>query len=147
MRSARLFLFPLLLAALSMVAASCGDSPTAPSSAPFSQTDLRVGTGAEAVAGKVLTVHYTGWLWDPAKPDQKGLQFETSRGTSSFSFRLGAGGLIEGWERGLVGMRVGGLRRLVVPPSMAYGETRNGPIPPNSTLVFEVEVLDVQDPV
>ncbi len=141
MRPLRLF----ALAALAVALTACGDdSPTAPSSGVFTQTDLVVGTGAEATNGRDLTVHYTGWLWDPSKTDAKGLQFETSRTGDPLVFTLGAGQLIEGFDRGLVGMRVGGLRRLIIPPSMAYGTTRNGPIPPNATLVFEVELLEVE---
>lgn len=126
-------------------AAGCGDSPTTPSSsAPFSQTDVRAGTGADAASGKVLTVHYTGWLYDASKTDGKGLQFETSVGGSPFMFSLGFGQVIPGWDQGLPGMKVGGLRRLVIPPSLAYGAVRNGPIPPNASLVFEIELIEVQ---
>lgn len=124
---------------------ACTDTPTSPSSyAPFSQADLTVGTGATAVSGVTVTVHYTGWLYDGSQADQKGGQFETSRGTTPFTFVLGAGQVIPGWDQGLVGMRVGGLRRLVIPPSLAYGGVRNGIIPPNATLVFEVELLEAQ---
>jgi FKBP-type peptidyl-prolyl cis-trans isomerase FkpA len=130
--------------AIAAALVSCGSSPTEPSSAPFSQTDLRAGTGTEAAAGTVLTVHYTGWLYDGSKTDGKGVQFETSVGGTPFSFTLGLGGVITGWERGLPGMKVGGLRRLVIPPSLAYGAVRNGPIPANATLVFEIELVDVQ---
>lgn len=126
-------------------AAGCGDSPTTPSSsAPFSQTDVRAGTGTDAAAGKVLTVHYTGWLYDASKTDGKGLQFETSVGGSPFMFSLGFGQVIPGWDQGLPGMKVGGLRRLVIPPSLAYGAVRNGPIPPYASLVFEIELIEVQ---
>jgi FKBP-type peptidyl-prolyl cis-trans isomerase FkpA len=104
---------------------------------------LRVGSGAEAAAGKVVSVHYTGWLYDGSKPDGKGIQFETSVGTTPFSFTLGFGQVITGWDQGLPGMKVGGVRRLVIPPSLAYGSVRNGPIPPNATLIFEVELIDV----
>jgi FKBP-type peptidyl-prolyl cis-trans isomerase FkpA len=134
-----------------LLATACGDStdssPTSPSTqptAPFSQTDLRVGTGAEAVAGRMLTVHYTGWFYDPAQAEGKGRQFETSIGRQPFAFRVGAGAVIRGWDQGLVGMRVGGQRRLVLPPGLAYGSQGQGTIPPNSTLVFDVELLDVQ---
>jgi FKBP-type peptidyl-prolyl cis-trans isomerase FkpA len=126
--------------------AGCTESPATPSnSAPFSQRDLLVGTGADASAGKQLTVHYTGWLFNASQADQKGGKFDSSRdeGRQPFSFTLGAGEVIPGWDQGLVGMKVGGLRRLVVPPSLAYGGTRNGPIPPNATLVFEVELLEI----
>jgi FKBP-type peptidyl-prolyl cis-trans isomerase FkpA len=126
-------------------AAACGDSPVAPtSSAPFSQSDLRVGTGVEATNGLLAQVHYTGWLYDPGRPESKGLRFETNVGAEQpFEFLLGAGEVIEGWDRGVAGMRVGGLRRLIIPPSLAYGSVRNGPIPAYSTLVFEVELVGV----
>jgi FKBP-type peptidyl-prolyl cis-trans isomerase len=131
-------------------AAGCGggyDAPSSPSpaSAPFSQTDLRVGTGAEAVGGRTVSVHYTGWLYAPTQPEQKGQQFDSSASRGPFSFTLGAGRVIQGWERGVPGMRVGGLRRLVIPPELAYGSQGSPPaIPPNSTLVFDVELLGVQ---
>lgn len=137
----RLFTLIVISAAL----AGCKATPTAPSTAAFSQADLRVGTGAEATSGKAITVHYTGWLYDGSKADSKGLQFETSAGRTPFSFTLGAGQVIAGWDQGLVGMKVGGSRRLVIPPSLAYGPARNGPIPPNASLVFEVELIAVED--
>ena len=133
------------LVGLSAVIAGCGGSPTSPSNnAAFGQTDLRVGTGADAVSGSRVTVNYTGWLYNASQPDQKGAQFDSSVGQTGFSFTLGAGSVIAGWERGVVGMKVGGLRRLVIPPSLAYGASRNGPIPPNATLMFEIELLNVQ---
>lgn len=130
---------------LSLAAACGGKSPTAPT-APFSSTDLRVGTGAEAVAGRTVTVNYTGWLYDPSAAESKGRQFDTSIGRGPFSFVLGAGQVIRGWDQGVVGMRVGGLRRLVIPAELAYGAqgAGNGTIPPNATLVFDVELLAVQ---
>jgi FKBP-type peptidyl-prolyl cis-trans isomerase FkpA len=130
---------------LSAFAAGCTDSPTAPSNnAPFSQTDLRVGSGANAASGGVLTVQYTGWLYDASATDQKGAQFDSSAGRTALTFTLGVGQVIAGWDQGLVGMKVGGLRRLVIPPSLGYGAVRNGPIPPNATLLFEVELIEVQ---
>jgi FKBP-type peptidyl-prolyl cis-trans isomerase FkpA len=111
---------------------------------PFSQTDLRVGTGATAVPGSRLTVNYTGWLYSATAADQKGQQFDTSIGRAPFPLVLGTGGVIRGWDQGLVGMKAGGLRRLVIPPDLAYGSAGNGPIPPNATLIFEVELLTVQ---
>ena len=122
----------------------CTSSPTAPSNyAAYSQTDLIVGTGTTAANGNIITVHYTGWLYDDSKADKKGLQFETSKGGTTFQFILGAGQVIAGWDRGVVGMNVGGSRRLILPPSMAYGANRASVIPPNATLVFEVELLQV----
>ena len=135
----------LALAACAMIGAACSDSPSSPSnSAPFSQTDIRLGTGATAAAGGTLTVHYTGWLYEASRPDQKGVQFDSSLGTEGFTFTLGAGRVIAGWDQGVAGMREGGIRRLVIPPSLAYGDSRNSSIPPSSTLVFEIELLNVQ---
>jgi FKBP-type peptidyl-prolyl cis-trans isomerase FkpA len=128
-----------------LAAAGCSESVTAPSGqAPFSQTEVRVGTGAEATTGSVITVHYAGWLYDQGKPGEKGLQFDTSVGGTPFSFILGAGQVISGWDRGVPGMKVGGTRRLVLPPSLAYGNARNGIIPPNATLIFDIELVAVQ---
>lgn len=132
-----------------VVLTGCGggsDTPSSPSTpgAPFSQTDLRAGTGAEAVNGRTLSVNYTGWLYAPTQPEQKGQQFDSSAGRAPFSFVLGAGRVIQGWERGVPGMRVGGLRRLVIPPELGYGSQSTPGIPPNSTLVFDVELLAVQ---
>jgi FKBP-type peptidyl-prolyl cis-trans isomerase FkpA len=134
-----IFVFSLVLA---LAAAACGSSsPTAPDvDVPYAQTDLRVGTGAEAAAGKRLLVNYAGWLYDAGKPDQKGQPFEAS----SYSFDLGARMVIKGWDQGLGGMKVGGVRRLIIPPSLGYGAAGNPPIPGNATLVFDVELVSVQ---
>jgi FKBP-type peptidyl-prolyl cis-trans isomerase FkpA len=137
------------LVLLGALAAGCGgdETPSSPSplGAPFSQTDLRVGNGAEAAAGRTVTVNYTGWLYSPTQPEQKGQQFDTSIGRTPFSFLVGAGRVIQGWDRGVPGMRVGGLRRLVIPPELGYGAQGAPPsIPPNATLVFDVELLSVQ---
>ncbi len=99
---------------------------------------LVVGTGPEATRGRTVVVHYTGRLTD-------GTQFDSSVGGTPFSFRLGAGEVIEGWDRGFAGMKVGGRRRLTLPPELAYGARGAPPdIPPNATLVFEVELLGVR---
>lgn len=141
----------LLIPVLGLVVllSGCGgndnNTPTAPSStttAPYSQTDLVVGTGASAAVGNTVTVSYTGWLHDSTKPDAKGTQFDSS---ASFSFPLGAGRVIRGWDQGVIGMRVGGQRRLVIPPELAYGNTSpGGAIPANATLVFDITLLNVQ---
>jgi FKBP-type peptidyl-prolyl cis-trans isomerase FkpA len=99
--------------------------------------DLQVGTGAEATPGHQVTVHYTGTLTDGQKFDSS-----VDRG-QPFKFMLGGGQVIRGWDEGVAGMRVGGKRRLVIPPQLGYGSRGIGPIPPNSTLVFEVELLKV----
>lgn len=120
------------------------DSPTGPGTA-FVQTDLRAGSGVPALTGYKVSVYYTGWLYDASRPDGKGLQFETNVGAEApFTFILGVGQVIPGWDSGLLNMRVGGLRRLVIPPSLAYGSARSGPIPANATLVFEVELISAE---
>lgn len=109
--------------------------------------DLRAGVGELARSGTQLIVHYTGWLYEPKALGYRGKKFDSSRDRGQpFTFRLGEGRVIKGWEAGILGMQVGGLRRLVIPPEMAYGsrDIGNGLIPPNSTLVFEVELLGVE---
>ncbi|MEO8936113.1 MAG: FKBP-type peptidyl-prolyl cis-trans isomerase [Burkholderiaceae bacterium] len=109
-------------------------------------TDVKEGSGKEAVAGKTVVVHYTGWLYDTSKPDNKGTKFDSSRDRGDpFDFPLGAGHVIKGWDQGVAGMKVGGQRTLVIPPEMGYGARgAGGVIPPNATLVFDVELLDVK---
>jgi len=109
--------------------------------------DTTVGTGAEAVKGKVVVVHYTGWLYEPGLPDKKGKKFDSSVDKKSpFSFPLGKGSVIRGWDEGVAGMHVGGKRTLVIPPDMAYGSRgAGGVIPPDATLMFDVELLAVKD--
>lgn len=139
----RLRLSILFVSAL-LLAAGCGSEITAPSTAPYSQTELHIGSGAEATVGTVVTVNYTGWLYDRTKIDNKGIQFDSSTNVGPFAFALGQGQVIQGWDRGVPGMKIGGIRRLVIPPSLAYGAARFGPIPPDATLVFDIELVDVQ---
>ena len=134
----------MVAVALLGAVAGCSDSLTGPSTtAPYSQLELRIGSGAEAVTGSIVTVNYTGWLYDPSKPDLKGLQFDSSVGLTPLVFQLGVGGVIQGFDRGVTGMKVGGARRVVIPPSLGYGATRNNSIPPYSSLVFDIELVEV----
>ena len=144
MKLIRAFQVAFTLILLVVAVAGCSNTPVSPSSAPFSQTDLRVGSGTAAVTGSTMTVQYTGWFYDASKADKRGVQFDTSIGRTALTFTLGAGSVVQGWEQGLVGMSVGGLRRLVIPPSLAYGSSRYATVPPNTTLVFDIELLDVQ---
>ena len=113
--------------------------------AGLEKIDVVEGQGAEARAGNVV-VHYTGWLHDPAKPDGHGRKFDSSHDRREpFQFRLGAGQVIRGWDEGVAGMKVGGKRTLIIPPEMGYGSRgAGGVIPPNATLVFDVELVDVK---
>jgi FKBP-type peptidyl-prolyl cis-trans isomerase FkpA len=133
----------LSLAAMLITIGCSGSNTAAPSTSngTFTQTDLVVGTGATANTGSVATVTYNGWLYDTSKVDGKGTFFD---GGTGFSFTLGAGQVIAGWDQGVVGMRVGGQRRLIIPPDLAYGSSGSGPIPPNATLVFDITLTGVQ---
>ena len=104
--------------------------------------DVVVGSGAEATAGQRVSVHYTGWLYEN---DQAGKKFDSSKDRGEpFDFPLGAGHVIRGWDEGVAGMRVGGTRRLVIPAALGYGARgAGGVIPPNATLLFEVELLGI----
>ena len=104
------------------------------------------GEGDEAVEGKSIVVHYTGWLYDDSAEDNKGEKFDSSLDRNDpFSFILGAGQVIRGWDQGFSGMKIGGKRTLIIPPDMGYGATGAGNvIPPNATLVFDVELLEVR---
>ena len=145
----------LLLGLLtSVTAAACGgSSDTAPTSVeqtwvanvPFTITDVTAGTGVEAVNGSRCVVDYYGYLYNAAGTDSKGQLFDTSlqTGRTPFQFTLGAGSVIQGWEQGVPGMKVGGIRRLIVPPALAYGSTGSGSIPPNATLVFDIRLNDI----
>jgi FKBP-type peptidyl-prolyl cis-trans isomerase len=117
-----------------------GTSPTPPPRADYSQTDLRVGTGVEATNGRRVSVNYNLWLYAGTGADGKGSFIEGG----PYAYTLGGGGVIQGWERGLPGMRVGGLRRLVIPPELAYGNQATSRIPASSTLIFEIELVNVQ---
>ena len=122
------------------------DKPNPPARPAYTRTDLQQGTGREAQKGKRLSVHYTGWLYDPAQPDMKGRMFDSSRDRGPFDFLLGAGQVIPGWDQGFDGMKIGGRRRLIIPSALAYGVdgAGGGIIPPNATLIFEMELLEVQ---
>ena len=123
---------------LALAACGGGDSGTSPSGGgTLVVEDLVVGTGATAATGDTVTVHYIGTFTN-------GTKFDSSYDRNQpFSFRLGAGQVIAGFDQGVTGMKVGGKRRLTIPPSLAYGSTGQGPIPPNSTLVFEIDLLSI----
>jgi FKBP-type peptidyl-prolyl cis-trans isomerase FkpA len=146
-------------AAVALACALAASAQPAPSAAPSTDSskldanvtelkkiDIKQGSGAEARAGKAVLVHYTGWLHDPAAPDGKGQKFDSSLDRKvPFGFFLGAGRVIKGWDEGVAGMKVGGQRTLVIPPALGYGERGAGAaIPPNATLIFDVELIEVK---
>jgi FKBP-type peptidyl-prolyl cis-trans isomerase FkpA len=135
----------LLLASGAVMAATATATP-APAAAMSNVTkiDTVVGKGKEAVAGKTVTVNYSGWLYAPKAPKGHGTQFDTSVGNAPFTFPLGMGAVIKGWDVGVAGMKVGGKRTLIIPAAFGYGARGVGPIPPNANLIFDVELLDVK---
>jgi FKBP-type peptidyl-prolyl cis-trans isomerase FkpA len=130
------------------VAPAAVQAATTPAAAQPAQgvkkIDTVVGKGKVAAPGNTVTVHYTGWLYSPKAPKQHGKQFDSSVGGEPFSFPLGAGMVIKGWDQGVAGMKVGGKRTLVIPAELGYGASGAGPIPPNANLIFDVELLDVK---
>jgi FKBP-type peptidyl-prolyl cis-trans isomerase FkpA len=123
-----------------------GTSVAQPNITELIKQDEQVGSGNEAAAGRRVTVHYTGWLYDASTTGHKGRKFDSSRDRNEpFAFQLGAGEVIRGWDEGVAGMKVGGKRTLVIPSELGYGSRgAGGAIPPNAALVFDVELLDVR---
>ena len=134
---------------LTLAITGCKRAETPPAAAADSvalqKIDTVAGTGKEATEGATVVVHYTGWLYEPNTESKRGAQFDSSSGREPFSFQLGGGQVIPGWDAGVAGMKVGGKRTLIIPPEMGYGASgAGGVIPPNATLVFDVELLDVK---
>jgi len=121
--------------------------PSVPTVTELQKIDTVVGAGTPIAEGQVAVVHYTGWLYAPAATDQKGKEFDSSRTRGTpFRFPIGGGQVIQGWDQGVAGMQIGGQRRLIIPASLGYGErgAGGGVIPPNATLLFEVELLGIE---
>jgi len=146
----------IALCTLIVAAAACSEKPSAPAAdtsppaAPvvnqLEKVDLQAGTGAEIATGQRAVVQYTGWLYEASAPDKKGKQFDSSKnGGQPFKFVIGAGQVIKGWDQGVVGMKVGGSRRLTIPPELGYGDAgAGGVIPPGATLVFDVDLIGIE---
>ena len=148
-----IFLVSALLVAMLAVSGCKADSKSSSKESAMTENvtelikkDTVQGEGREAEAGFNVTVHYTGWLYDPSKPDGKGKKFDSSVDRHEpFVFFLGGGQVIQGWEEGFSGMKVGGKRTLIIPPNMGYGPYgAGGVIPPNATLIFDVELLGIK---
>lgn len=142
-----------LLLSAGLIATACAEQAATPAAkmaknnlTELIRTDNKPGTGAQAVAGQYVSVHYTGWLYDDAAAGHKGRKFDSSRDRGEpFRFPLGAGHVIRGWDVGVEGMKVGGQRTLIIPSNMGYGaQGAGGVIPPNATLVFDVELLGIR---
>jgi FKBP-type peptidyl-prolyl cis-trans isomerase FkpA len=139
-----------------VLAAACGGKSEAPPAAAappaanpvtgLRTTTLKAGTGAAIGGGQIAVVQYTGWLYEAGAADHKGKQFDSSRERREpFKFPLDTGSVIKGWDQGVVGMKVGESRRLVIPPELAYGDAgAGGIIPPGATLVFDVELVGIE---
>ncbi|HET9446559.1 MAG TPA: FKBP-type peptidyl-prolyl cis-trans isomerase [Steroidobacteraceae bacterium] len=147
----------LAIGVVSVVLAACGGKEEAATTAPVAavaaptelqKIDVVHGTGEGASQGQIAVVHYTGWLYDPTAPEQKGKKFDSSRDRGQpFEFRIGNREVIRGWDEGVQGMQPGGQRRLVIPAALGYGDAGfGGVIPPNATLLFDVELLAIKQP-
>lgn len=150
-------MFAVFAASVSYVAVA-QDKPAAPAAPPVTAAaaapaaelkiiDRQLGTGREVQSGRAALVQYTGWLYDEKAPENKGKQFDTSANRGlPFGFIVGVGKVIKGWDQGILGMKVGGKRTLIIPPQLAYGDkdVGNGLIPPNSTLLFDIELVEVK---
>jgi len=131
-----------------IAACSSGKPGAAPTGGVSSMqsVEIKPGTGEAVTAGKIAVVQYTGWLYEAAAKDNKGKQFDSSRtGGQPFRFPVGAGQVIKGWDQGVAGMKVGGSRRLIIPPDLAYGDAgAGGVIPPGATLVFDIDLIAIE---
>ena len=148
--SFRIVWFHVVLLVGAVMATGCGSSPTSPysssSGVTFSSVDLTVGNGDTVVKGDRIKVWYTGWIYVKSAPGNKGESFDSNRARELFRYIVGTGHVIEGWDQGVPGMKVGGIRRLIIPPELAYGSQGQGPIQPGATLIFEIEVVEVEKP-
>jgi FKBP-type peptidyl-prolyl cis-trans isomerase len=136
----------LLISACTIAAAAKENPVSTPVPTTLEMTDVKTGKGPAITAGQTAVVHYTGWLYSESTPDHKGKKFDSSRDRNDpFSFQVGAGEVIGGWDQGVAGMQAGGQRRLVIPPSLGYGARgAGGVIPPNATLLFDIELLSIK---
>ena len=142
-------LVTLCVVVLAGAIAACGGKPIAvPTSGVNSMQslELKPGSGAEIIAGKIAVVQYTGWLYETSAPDNKGKQFDSSRNSGQpFRFPVGTGQVIKGWDQGVVGMKVGESRRLIIPAELAYGDSgAGGVIPPGAALIFDIELVAIE---
>jgi FKBP-type peptidyl-prolyl cis-trans isomerase FkpA len=129
---------------LSLCFAVLPSAATAQAPQELVKTDTVVGKGRLAMTGSMVTIHYTGWIYAPKSPKQRGGKFDTSLDGEPYTFKLGAGSVIKGWDEGLRGMKAGGKRTLIVPASLGFGRDGLGPVPPTANLIFDIELVDVK---
>jgi FKBP-type peptidyl-prolyl cis-trans isomerase FkpA len=137
------------LAVLVGLMSACGGKPTAAPPSPVTSmqsVELKAGAGESIAPGKIAVVQYTGWLYEATAKDNKGKQFDSSLTQGQpFRFPLGAGNVIKGWDQGVIGMKIGGSRRLIIPADLAYGDSgAGGVIPPGATLVFDIDLVAIE---
>jgi FKBP-type peptidyl-prolyl cis-trans isomerase FkpA len=151
--ASRILVKTSFIVSVALLAACTGKSDAPPATAPqpaavsaLQSLPLKEGTGATVAGGQIAVVQYTGWLYDASATDHKGKQFDSSRTAGQpFKFPLGTGSVIKGWDQGVVGMKVGESRRLIIPPDLAYGDNgAGGVIPPGATLVFDVDLVGIE---
>lgn len=134
-----------LIALAPASAQTAAPADAGPKKMDLQKIDTKVGTGKEAVAGNTVTVHYSGWLLDPKADKQHGMMFDSSVGDKPFTFPLGTGRVIKGWDQGVAGMKVGGKRTIIIPQDLGYGARgAGGRIPPYANLIFDIELLEVK---
>jgi FKBP-type peptidyl-prolyl cis-trans isomerase FkpA len=110
---------------------------------PFTIQDVTVGTGPEVILGSTVIVDYAGYLYDAKKPNNEGLLIDTSLSGQPFTFVVGVGQVLPGWDKGMLGMKLGGFRRITIPPDLGYGPIPHYPVPANATLVFDINLLGI----
>jgi FKBP-type peptidyl-prolyl cis-trans isomerase FkpA len=135
--------FYVIVAGIFLTFAMAG-AQSAPTPLALTKTDTKVGSGSQAVTGSTVTVHYTGWLLAPKQKLQHGPQFDTSRDGKPFTFKLGEGAVVKGWDEGIRGMRAGGKRTLIVPAAMGFGKKGLGAVPPTANLIFDIDLISVK---
>ena len=140
------------LISLLCVALTCGIPAAAGAAAPASspsklslqKIDTKPGSGRLAMTGSTVSIHYTGWLYAPDSSTKRGARFDSSNDAAPFRFKLGAGGVIKGWDEGIRGMKVGGKRTIIIPAEMGFGKDGLGPVPAGANLIFDIELIDAK---
>ena len=140
----RVLLLALCATMLGLSSAAHAAAATPGAKLSLQKIDTRPGSGREAITGSTVTIHYTGWLYAPKSSTLRGASFDSSLDAAPFTFKLGGGSVIKGWDEGIRGMKVGGKRTLIVPAELGFGKHGLGPVPSGSNLIFNIELMDVK---